>query len=136
MGDDILEMLGSVPLFAKLSNKELKSLASSGREVDRAAGAVITTEGEDGVAFFLILDGSAEVTSGGKRLRTLGRGDHFGEISLIDGGPRTATVTITEDARLFGLTAWTFKPLLKMHPEMAEGLLMALCKMIRSYEQT
>ena len=136
MSDDVLEMLGSVPLFQALSKKELKSLATSGKEMDRPVGDVITTEGQSGVAFFLIMDGSAEVSSGGKSLRTLGRGDHFGEIALIDGGPRTATVTVTTPVRLFGLTAWVFKPLLKEHPEMAEGLLLGLCKMVRSYEET
>jgi CRP-like cAMP-binding protein len=136
MSEDLLEMLGSVPLFAGLGKKELKSLAASGKEIDRPVGDVITTEGESGIAFFLIMDGAVEISSGGRTLRTLGRGDHFGEISLIDGGPRTATVTVTEAAHLFGVTAWSFKPLLSEHPEMAQVLLINMCKMIRSYEQT
>lgn len=136
MSDDVQEMLGSVPMFEGLSKKEIASIAASGKEMERAVGDVITTEGQSGIAFFLMLDGSAEITSGGKTLRTLGRGDHFGEIALIDGGPRTATVTVTATARLFGLTAWNFKPLIKEHPTMAETLLLGLCKMVRSNQQT
>lgn len=136
MDDELLDMLASVPLFEALSKRELKSLAASGKEIERPVGDVITTEGEGGIAFFLILEGTAEVSSGGKTLRTIGPGATFGEISLIDGGPRTATVTVTSPMRIFGITAWTFKPLLDEHPEMARGLLLGLCKMVRAASTT
>lgn len=136
MSEDLVAALGSVPLFESLSDKELKSLAVSGREITREAGHEITTEGEDGIAFFLVLEGSADVNVGGTTVRTVGAGDHFGEIALIDGGPRTATVIVTQPARLFGLSAWNFRPMLSEYPDMTEKILMSLCRMVRSYSHT
>lgn len=136
MSDDLVAALGSVPLFESLSRKELESLARSGREVVRDVGHEITTEGEEGIAFFLMLEGSADINVSGTTLRSVGPGDHFGEIALIDGGPRTATVTVTQPARLFGLSAWNFRPMLSEHPDMTQKILMSLCKMVRSYTQT
>ena len=136
MATDMLAALGAVPLFEGMSKKELQAIASTGKEVDHEAGHVITEEGKTGVAFFLILEGHADVSVGGVSQRTIGPGEHFGEISLIDGGPRSATVTATEPMHLFGLTSWNFKPLLTEHPEMTHKLLLGLCKMLRVQSHT
>lgn len=136
MSDEIAARLKTVPIFEGVSGRDLKSIASSCKEIERDPGDVITSEGEGGIGFFLILEGAAEVKVGDTVLRTLGTGDHFGEIALIDGGPRTATITITAPTRLAGLSAWTFRPLLSEHPEMTQALLLSLCKMIRSYTET
>ena len=136
MTDDVVARLKAVPLFKGMSEKDLKPIAASCVEVTRDPGDEITTEGKDGIAFFLMVEGAAEVFQSGQRQRALGPGDHFGEISLIDGGPRTATVTITEPSKLLGLSAWNFRPMLTEHPEMAQALLLGLCKMIRAYEHT
>jgi CRP-like cAMP-binding protein len=135
MTDDLIAALGSVPLFEGLSQKELKAVAAVGTEIDRAVGDVIAAEGSPGLAFFAVLDGAADVTVGGISQRTMRPGDHFGEIALIDDGARTATVTVTEPARVFALTPRNFKPLLEEYPGMTEKLLLGLCKMIR-FQQT
>ena len=89
------------------------------REIPHTAGTVIAQEGEPGVGLFVILDGSADVTIGGRKKATLGPGDFFGEIALLDGGPRTATVTAKTDVNLFGLTEWVFRGLMMEHPSIA-----------------
>jgi CRP-like cAMP-binding protein len=130
----LLEALKKVPLFEDLSDRELGSVASVGREVERSSGSGVTTEGESGVGFHLILQGTADVAIGGSVARTLGPGDHFGEISLIDGGPRTATVTATSELRTFSIAAWDFGPLLDKHPEITRKILVGLCRVIRAQD--
>ena len=90
MADARIDRLRSVPLFGSCSDKELAFIASRADEVDVPAGRVLTEKGKSGGDFFVILEGKAEVDAiQGKR--TLGPGDFFGEIALIDNGPRTAT---------------------------------------------
>ncbi len=130
--ESVLRALRPVTLFEDLSDRELKAVADAGRVVSHDTGQAITSEGESGVGFHLIIEGSAEVTVGGDRRARLGPGDHFGEISLIDGGPRTATVTVLEPTRTFSLSAWTFGPLLDKHPQITRKVLLGLCKVVRS----
>jgi CRP/FNR family transcriptional regulator len=96
---------------------------------------VITTEGRSGVGFFLIEDGNATVSLRGEIVRTLGPGDHFGEIALIDEGPRSATVTASTDLRCRGLAAWEFKSFVQEHPEVAWPLLETLASRLRDAEE-
>ena len=91
MSDDRLEQLRSVPLFAGLKDRELKDILGRTREVEHTGGEIVE-EGPKGVGFHLILEGSAAVLQHGQVRRTLGPGDYFGEISMIDGKPRSATV--------------------------------------------
>jgi CRP-like cAMP-binding protein len=98
-------------------------------------GEVITTEGRSGVGFFLIEDGNATVSLRGEIVRTLGPGDHFGEIALIDEGPRSATVTASTDLRCRGLAAWEFKSFVQEHPEVAWPLLETLASRLRDAEE-
>src|SRR3954454_9252178 len=86
------------------------------RESRFTEGEAITTEGRSGIGFFLIEDGEAAVAVGGEIVRTLGPGDHFGEIALIDEGPRSATVTATTDLRCRGMAAWEFRAFVQEHP--------------------
>ena len=88
-----IEMLRRVPLFSDLTRRKLDQLARTGRVVDHAKGRVVVTEGEKGVGFHLILDGVARIIKGDRTVAKLGAGKWFGEVSMIDGGPRTATVT-------------------------------------------
>ena len=93
---------------------------------------MIAREGEPGIGLFVIADGTAEVTIGGSKKASLGPGDFFGEIALLDGGPRTATVTATSDVKLLGLTEWVFRGLMQEHPTIAVKTLQAMAGRLRN----
>jgi CRP/FNR family cyclic AMP-dependent transcriptional regulator len=128
------ENLQKVPLFKDLSSRDLKQLAGAMNERTYAAGREITTEGESGLGFFVVADGTATVTIDGKTRRQLGPGDHFGEMALIDGGARSAQVTAETDLTCYGMTAWNFKPFLKDHPDLVWALLQTLVTRLREAE--
>jgi CRP/FNR family cyclic AMP-dependent transcriptional regulator len=129
------DSLRAVPLLQSIGDKDLQRLAGNLRERRVAAGSAILTEGEGGVAFFLILDGEATVTIGGEQRRTLKAGDHFGELALLDPeGPRTATVTATTDVVLAAVSSWEFKPFVLENPEIAWELLRTLARRQRGSE--
>ena len=99
---DTVSQLAKVPLFSDCSQRDLQTVARVVREIPHEAGTVIAREGEPGVGLFIILDGTADVSIGGRKKATLGPGDFFGEIALLDGGPRTATVTAKSDVNALG----------------------------------
>ncbi len=127
----VREALRQVPLFARCSPRELASIASAGKVMEHDEGDVLAREGQRGLGFFLILDGSADVSIGGRTRATLGAGDFFGEISLIDEGPRTATVTATSPVRTFALTAWTFRELIERNASIALKMLETVAARVR-----
>ncbi len=127
-------MLQQVPLFSALNQKDLQRIAAAGRVLEFEAGHNLTQEGELGVAFFLILEGRATVLAG-KRKRALGPGDFLGEIALLDGGPRTATVVSETPITCFTLVSWAFKPILMQSPQLAHKLLVELCARLRAVEK-
>lgn len=131
---DMLAKLGSVPLFEGLSDKELKDVLGRTRVVEHDADREIVEEGHGSVGFHLILDGSVTVLQNGEVRRTLGPGEYFGEISLIDGKPRSATIRTDAPVRTLSLAAWNFAPLLDAHPSMARKLLLGLCGHLRAAE--
>jgi CRP-like cAMP-binding protein len=131
---DAVESLRRVALFAGLEARELGRLGNLMRESRFAEGDSITTEGESGVGFFVIEDGNATVSRGGEILRTLKPGDHFGEIALIDQGPRSATVVASTDLRCRAIAAWEFKTFVIEHPEVAWPLLETLVARLREAE--
>jgi cAMP-binding proteins - catabolite gene activator and regulatory subunit of cAMP-dependent protein kinases len=135
MADELVESLKRVPIFAGVRDKELGRLVKAMRDSRFNEGEVITTEGRSGVGFFLIEDGNATVSLRGEIVRTLGPGDHFGEIALIDEGPRSATVTASTDLRCRGLAAWEFKSFVQEHPEVAWPLLETLASRLRDAEE-
>jgi CRP-like cAMP-binding protein len=128
------ESLKQVPLFKDLSSRDLKQLAGAMNERTYAAGREITTEGESGLGFFVVADGTATVTVDGQTRRQLGPGDHFGEMALIDGGRRSAQVTADTDLTCYGMTAWNFRPFLKDHPDLVWALLQTLVARLRDAE--
>jgi CRP/FNR family cyclic AMP-dependent transcriptional regulator len=132
---DLVESLKRVPLFAGVRDRDLRRLVKAMRESRFNEGEAITTEGRSGVGFFLIEDGNATVSLRGEIVRTLGPGDHFGEIALIDEGPRSATVTATTDLHCHGLAAWEFKSFVQEHPEVAWPLLQTLASRLRDAEE-
>jgi CRP/FNR family transcriptional regulator, cyclic AMP receptor protein len=129
------ENLQKVPLFKDLSSRDLKQLAGAMNERTYAAGREITTEGESGLGFFVVADGTATVTIDGQTRRQLGPGDHFGEMALIDGGMRSAQVTAETDLTCYGMTAWNFRPFLKDHPDLVWALLQTLVSRLREVER-
>lgn len=133
-GSDLIERLRGIPLFSRLSDKQLKRLGAAMRERHVAPGAEITVEGRGGPGFFVIESGEASVLVGGTEVNRLGPGDSFGEMSVIDGGPRSATVRAATDLRCHGLTSWEFKPLVDANPEIAWALLETLTERLRRAE--
>jgi CRP-like cAMP-binding protein len=129
------EFLKRVPLFQGLSDKDLNNLARSFSERSFQAGKELTSEGAGGVGFFVLESGEATVSIDGGERRTLGPGDYFGELALLDGGSRTATVTAKTDGTAYGLTPWEFKPLVEANAALAWPLLQALAARIREIEQ-
>ena len=128
---EMVVMLGNVALFGGFSKRELNSIQSFGKQVTHPKGKNLAVEGEPGVAFHLILSGRASVFVRGRKRTTLGAGDSFGEVSLIDGGPRTATVTAESDVETLSIAAWDFKSLLHRSPLMSRKLLLQLCRFLR-----
>ncbi len=129
-----LELLRSVPLFAGLGPAEMKQVVRTAQEIDHAAGRVIVGEGETGVGFHLILSGEANVSRGGLHLAVLHPGQYFGEIALIDGHRRSATVTAVGSVRTLTILTWQFVPLLEEHPLLTIALLKELCVRLRRAE--
>ena len=130
-----IEVLKQVPLFKSLPDKQLRNLAGELTERRFTEGQELTSEGTGGAGFFIIASGTATVTVGGAERATLGPGDYFGEIALIDGGTRTATITATSDGVAHGLTPWQFKPLVETNAEIAWPLLEAMARRVRELEQ-
>jgi CRP/FNR family transcriptional regulator len=121
------ETLKKVPLFAGLDNRELQAIASSMRERRYKAGDTVTQEGAGGVGFFIVEEGEAEVSVAGEtKPWTVGPGDYFGEIALINESPRTATLTAKTDMRCYGMTPWDFRPLVETNSTIAWKLLTAM----------
>ncbi|MGH7787375.1 MAG: PEP/pyruvate-binding domain-containing protein [Candidatus Binatia bacterium] len=124
--------LQRVQLFADMDRRQTEQIARLLKERPFKQGETVILEGSGGAAFFLIDTGEATVSSKGVALTTLGPGDYFGEIALIDGGPRMATVTAATDLICYGLTFWEFRPLVERNGTIAWKLLQALAKRLRS----
>lgn len=124
--DQKVDLIKSVPLFTKLSKQGLQEVASVADEIDLPEGKALTTEGERGREFFVLLEGQAEVRQNDKAIATLGKGDFLGEIALVTKLPRTATVTTTSPVRALVITDRDFSSLIKRSPEVGQGVLEAL----------
>jgi CRP/FNR family cyclic AMP-dependent transcriptional regulator len=121
-----VELIKNVPLFSKLSGAGLREVAAVADEIDIPAGKTLTSEGERGREFFVLLEGTADVRQKGAQIRTLGKGDFLGEIALVTKLPRTATVTTTSPVRALVITDRDFSALLKRSPQIGQGVLEAL----------
>ncbi len=129
---EIAKLLQAVPLFSGLSKNELSAIAGQAKEVRASTGDVLARQGEHGVGFFLIVDGDARVIVNGRTRSRLKGGDTFGEIALLDGGPRTATVVAEAEMTLLGVTAWEFKALLSQYPTITLKLLEQVAARLRT----
>ena len=128
------ESLKAVPLFSELSDRELRTLAQSMHEKRYEEGQEVVTQGESGIGFFVILEGGARVSVGGQERRTLKAGDYFGELALLEGDSRSASITAEQSLRCAGMTAWHFRPFVRDHPDIAWALLKELARRLRQAE--
>jgi CRP/FNR family transcriptional regulator, cyclic AMP receptor protein len=125
------EMLSTVPLFSGLERRDLERIADSFKQRDYSAGDTIASEGSGGAGFFVIGEGTAKVTVHGDDRATLGPGDYFGEIALLDEGARTATVTAETDMTAYAMTFWEFRPIVENDSRIAWKLVQALAHRLR-----
>ena len=116
------ERLRNVGLFASLDDSEVERLADVLKESTFSKGAEILAEGQGGIAFFVIGDGTVEYSVDGEHVGSGGPGDYFGEAALIDDRPRGATVTAMTDVTVYGMTFWEFGALVEEHPDIASEL--------------
>jgi CRP-like cAMP-binding protein len=123
-----IELIKSVPLFAQCSKVQLARVAAIADEIHLPAGKTLTKEGEPGVEFFVLVDGAAAVHQGKRKINEMSDGDFFGEVSVIAGTPRTATVTTTAPTRLLVVTDRDLTRLLRDAPGIQLKVLQALAQ--------
>jgi CRP/FNR family cyclic AMP-dependent transcriptional regulator len=124
--------LREIPLFQSSSDRSLDVIAGIAEETTFPAGTVVTQEGEPGESLIVIRSGSALVEQGGRELRRLGAGDFLGEIALIDGGPRTATVTALEPIDALVIDRTGFSRIMDEFPVIRYDLVNALTRRLRA----
>ena len=117
--DAKVELLKKVPLFADCSKAELRELAKSADELDLREGTVLTREGRPGREFFVLIDGTVQVTQKGKKVAELKGGDWLGEIALLTDKPRTATVTASSPVDVLVITDRRFRNVVESMPSIA-----------------
>ncbi len=130
--DERVERLGAVPLFTGCSEKQLQFIATRVEDLDFAAGTVLTEQGQSGGEFFIVLSGEAEVRRDGAVADTIRPGDFFGEIALLDNGPRTATIVAKTPMRCLVLSPRQFQDVLHQDAEIAVTLLHAVTRRLRA----
>lgn len=130
-----LDLLARVPLFKNLPRKALRRLERIAVARQYRAGDDIVTEGDRGAGFFLITQGKVEILKGGTRLNTLGAGEFFGEMALLDNHPRVATVRALEDTACLALSRWDFVAELRANPDLALEMLEAVSARLRQLEE-
>ena len=129
--DQYLDHLAKVPLFSACSKKELQTIARAADDVEVPAGKVLVEEGKPGHEFFLIIDGTASVKRGKKEIVKLGPGQYFGELALLDRGPRSASVIAKDDMELLVLGQREFAGVIDEVPTLAHKLLTSMARRLR-----
>jgi CRP-like cAMP-binding protein len=125
------DLLGACPLFRGLTADDLAVVAAAAIEVEFPADRVVARQGEIGTGFFLIAEGSVQVVRDGKTVATLGPGEFFGELSVIDGGPRIAQVVAAQPTRCLALASWDFERVLREQPGVALAVLRVVAGRLR-----
>lgn len=128
------DQLSRIPLFAGCSDRDLEHLAHAADRIRLPEGTLLTRQGDIGREAFVILAGSAAVDRDGERVAEIGPGDVVGELALLDGGPRSATVTATSDIEALVLTRPAFTAVLDEIPTLAHRLLVTLARRLRTAE--
>lgn len=126
------ELLAAAPLFAAMDADVIGRIAARTVEVEFAAGQVIARQGEIGTGFFLIASGQVRVVRDGTSVATLGPGEFFGELSILDGKPRTAQVVAAETTVCLALASWDFEAIVTEEPAVALAVLRALATRLRT----
>jgi CRP/FNR family cyclic AMP-dependent transcriptional regulator len=129
---DWTEVLGALPLFSRLRTRQLRGIAKLARVVDFSQGEVIVQAGDEGDSFYLVLEGRARVL---RRSRLLRPGDFFGEMALVDGGPRSATITAVSPVRVMKLPREAFMQALKQDPQIGLAIMQTLAERVRRLER-
>jgi CRP-like cAMP-binding protein len=129
--DRYLEVLAGVPLFSACSKRDLQMIAKASDEVRVEKGKMLVEQGRTGHEFFAIIDGKAKVVRDGKRIATLGPGQYFGEMALLDREPRSASVVAETDMDLIVLGQREFAGVIDAVPSMAHKLLAAMARRLR-----
>ncbi|MGZ6545928.1 MAG: cyclic nucleotide-binding domain-containing protein [Actinomycetota bacterium] len=129
-----IEALGRVPLLSGLSKRDLGRILSIGTERQFEQGDVIVKAGDLGRDFYLLLDGTAELLVPGHRPESLGPGDYFGEIAVLDGGPRSATITAVSSVTALRIERSAFIPLLDEYGSIARKILVVTVQRLRELE--
>jgi len=132
---ELVDMLQNVPIFSGMPKKELKAMAHSFVERTFDAGTVIESEGDKGVSFYLIVEGAVNVRKGTKSIAKLSRGQFFGELSLLDKGPRSATIEAIEPTKCLVMTAWIWSGFLETQPKLAVPVMRELARRLRETDQ-
>jgi CRP/FNR family transcriptional regulator, cyclic AMP receptor protein len=132
--DDKIDRLEEVNLLAGCSRRQLRAIARISEVIEVAEGTVLARSGQPGEEFFLILDGSARVEVSSRKRSRLEPGQYFGEMSLLDGGPRSATVVAETPLRLLVIKRRDFSTLLREAPEITQSLLATLSRRVRVAE--
>ena len=130
-----MDLLRNIPLFRRLSQTHLGAIAKYTDALQARRGAILTKEGRQGLEAFVIVDGRARVEVGGKAIAGLGAGDFIGELSLLDGKPRTATVIAETPMTLLVIRRRDFRFLRESVPGLEDKLLMMLCERLRQADQ-
>ena len=131
MADAKTAKLERVPLFAHCTNKQIQFIVTQVEDMDFAAGKILCKEGQSGGDFFVLLSGAADVTRKGRKIAKMTPGDFFGEIAIVDGGPRTATVTTTEPCRCLVLGPAQFQNVVHQNVDIAHSVMKALTLRLR-----
>ena len=129
--EEKIDMLGSMPLFQGVDVEDLGGIADRTVEVDYAGGGVIVREGEIGTGFFVIVSGSVRVVRDGETVSTLGRGEFFGELSVLDRRPRIAQVVAAEPTACLALASWDLEAVIAEQPRVALAMLRVLAERLR-----
>lgn len=132
----LIAVLGVIPLFGGLSQKQLKKIAALAQIASFMQGASIVHQGVIGDSFYVILSGQAKVVVNGRTVHHLLPGDHFGEISLLDGQERTASVVTETPATLLEITQKQFFAMLAEDPEISLAILEGLARAVRRIDRT
>ena len=132
MADPKVEALKRVPLFAHCSSSSLESVTANTDEVEVAKGRTLIEQGQPSDTFYVLLDGEAGVAIDGKHRTTLGPGDFFGEISMLDRGPATATVVTTTPSRMMVMSHMQFRDAIKGNQDLLLQVLQSVAERLRS----
>ena len=134
--DEKLDLLHTIPLFARFDHRHLERLGMLTDEVDVPAGKVLIRQGDSGDDLMIVVSGRVGVDRDGQRINQLGPGDFFGEIALIERGPRTATCTAEAPTRLLVVNHRDFHAVMDEFPEVAAQVLLTLAQRVRELEQS